>query len=162
MATGTYPDISTGTPTFRRVSVTMYDYTGEQRTDSYQLDAAATDAEIDTFVDALQAITNGTIWRVIVGDVYNSVGDPSNADEEVWEEASSNVVLLAKDVSNNAQDWYVPAPDNSIFIEGTENIDPTSVALGTLMTAILALRSGFSFVSARFTSRRDIGTKINF
>lgn len=161
MATRTAPTVN-GTPTFKRVSVTLYDYTGEQRTDSYQLDAAATDVQIEAFVAGLQAITNGTIWRVNVGDVYNSVGDPSNADEEVWEEGSANIVLLAKDATNHSQDWYVPAPDNGLFLEGTENIDPSNTDLGTLMTAILAMRSGFSFVSARFTSRRDIGTKINF
>lgn len=161
MATRTAPTVN-GTPTFKRVSVTLYDYTGEQRTDSYMLDAAATDVQIEAFVAALQAVTNGTIWRVIVGDVYNSVGDPSNADEVVWEEASANVVLLAKTSANLAQDWYIPAPVNDMFLEGTENIDPSDADLGTLMTAILAMRSGFSFVSARFTSRRDIGTKINF
>lgn len=161
MATRTAPTVD-GSPTFKKVSVTLYDYTGEQRTDSYQLDAAATDVQIEAFIAGLQAISNGTIWRASVGDVYNSVGDPSNADEEVWEEGSSNLVLLAKNATNASQDWYVPAPSNDLFLEGTENIDPTNVDLGTLMTAILALRSGFSFVSARFTSRRDIGTKINF
>jgi hypothetical protein len=97
-----------------------------------------------------------------VGDVYNSVGDPSNADEEVWEEISSNIVLLAKDATNNAQDWYIPAPDNDLFLEGTENIDPANATLAAVLAAILPMRAGFSFVSARFTSRRDIGTKINF
>jgi hypothetical protein len=161
MATRTAPTVN-GTPTFKRVSVTLYDYTGEQRTDTYQLDAAATDVQIEAFIAALQVASNGTIWRVIVGDVYNSVGDPSNADEEVWEEATSNVVLLAKTSANASQDWYIPAPDNGLFLEGTENIDPSNTDLGDVMTAILAMRSGYSFVSARFTSRRDIGTKINF
>lgn len=161
MATRTAPTVN-GTPTYKRLSVTLYDYTGEQRTDSYQIDAAATDVQIEAIVAAIQAISNATIWRVSVSEVYNSVGDPSNATEEVWEEVSSNVVLLAKDTSNAAQDWYVPAPENGIFIDGTENIDPTNVDLGTLLTAILAVKSGFSFVSARFTSRRDIGSKINF
>lgn len=161
MATRTAPTVD-GSPNYKTLSVTMYDYTGEQRTDTYQIDAASTNVQIEAIVAALQAITNATIWRVRVGEVYNSVGDPSNADEEVWEEVSSNVVLLAKDAANNAQDWYVPAPDNSIFVEGTESIDPSSVPLGALLTAILAVKSGFSFVSGRFTSRRDIGSKINF
>lgn len=161
MATRTAPTVN-GTPTFKRVSVTVYDYTGEQRTDTYQMDADTTAAEVEAFVAALQSVTNATVWRVQLADVYNSVGDPSNADEAVWEEASSNLVLLAKDATNNAMDWFVPAPVDDMFLEGTENIDPSNVALGALLTAILALRAGFSFVSARFTSRRDIGTKINF
>lgn len=161
MATRTAPAVN-GTPTYKRVSITLYDYTGEQRTDSYQIDADATPAEIEAIVDAIQAITNGTIWRVAISDVYNSVGDPTNATEAVWEESSSNLVFLAKDVANNAQDWYIPAPNNAVFVEGTENIDPTNLAIGGFLTAVLAVKTGFSFVSARFTSRRDIGTKVNF
>lgn len=159
--TRTAPTVN-GTPSFIVVSLTFYDYTGEQRTDSYQLDADSTNAEIEAFVAATQALSNGTLWRVQVKQTYNSVGDPSNAQESVWEEASSNLVFLAKDVMNNAEDFFVPAPINSVFIEGTENIDPTAQAIIDYLAAILPMRSGFSFVSARFTSRRDIGTKVNF
>lgn len=159
--TRTAPAVN-GTPNYKRVSVTVYDYTGEQRTDSYQLDADATVAEIEAFVTALQATTNATIWRVQVSDVYNSVGDPSNALEEVWEEASSNVVLLAKNASNASIDFYIPSPINAMFIEGTESIDPSNASLASLLGSILPMKDGYSFVSARFTSRRDIGTKINF
>lgn len=161
MATRTAPTVD-GIPTYKRLSITLYDYTGDQRTDSYQIDADATNVEIEAIVAAIQAITNGTIWRVAVSEVYNSVGDPTNADEVVWEESSSNLVFLAKNVANDAQDWYIPAPNNAVFVEGTENLDPTNIAVGGFLTAVLAVKAGFSFVSARFTSRRDIGSKINF
>lgn len=161
MSSRTVPTIN-GTPTFRKLSITMYDYTGDQRTESYMIDSDASDAEIEAIVDALQTITNGTIWRVEVGDVYNSVGDSSNADEVVWENIKTNVVLLAKTATNVSQDWYVPAPNNDLFIEGTEEIDPTNTDLAAYMTAILAVRTGYSFVSGRFTHRSKIGSKINF
>lgn len=160
--TRTAPTVN-GTPQWRSVSVTLYDYTGDQRTDSYMLDADSTDAEIEAFVAALQACTNGTIWRVVVGDVYNSVGDSSNAVEAVWENAKDNVVLLAKTAANVSQDFYIPAPSNAMFLEGTENIDPANTELLALMATIVTpIRAAYSFVSARFTHRRQIGTKINF
>ena len=159
--TRTAPTVD-GCPTFKKLSITLYDYTGEQRTDSYKIDADSTAVEIEAFVDALQAVTNGTIWRVVVGEVYNSVGDPSNALEDVWEESTANLVLLAKDTNDNSENFFIPAPINAMFNEGTEDIDPTDVALGAVLSAILPMKAGFSFVSARFTSRRDIGTKINF
>lgn len=161
MATRTAPTVD-GTVTYKVVSITMYDYTGEQRTDSYKIDAGATNIQIEAMVATLQALTNGTIWRVRVQDVYNSVGDPTNADEVVWEESTSNIVLLAKDAQDNSENFFVPAPNNGLFVEGTENIDPANIALGGFLTAVLAVKAGFSFVSARFTSRRDIGSKINF
>lgn len=159
--TRTAPAVN-GTPQFISVSVTLYDYTGEQRTDSYQMDADSTDAEIEAFVAALQAGTNATIWRVRVGQVYNSVGDSSNAVEEVWEDADTNVVLLAKTALNASEDFYIPAPIDDMFIEGTNEIDPTNGVLAAILAAILPMRAGYSFISARLTSRRDIGTKINF
>lgn len=158
--TRTAPTVN-GTPTFKQVSLTFYDYTGDQRTDSYLVDADATDAEVEAIAAAAQALSNGTLWRVRVGDVYNSVGDSSNALEQVWEDAKTNVVILLKDSMQNGQDWYVPAPINAMFIEGTEEIDPANAALGTFLTAILAVRTGFSVVSGRFTQRRAIGTKVN-
>lgn len=161
MATRTAPAID-GTPNWKVLSVTVYDYTGEQRTDSYYLDADTTNAEIEAIVAALQDVTNSTIWKVTVSDLYNSVGDPSNADEAVWEEASSNLVLLLKSPTvEKGFNFFIPAPINAMFVEGTENIDPTNVDLAALMTAILPARAGYSFVSARFTARRDVGTKIN-
>lgn len=160
--TRTAPTVD-GTPNWKVVSVTLYDYTGEQRTDSYYFDADSTSAEIEAFIVALQATTNGTIWKVGVTDLYNSIGDSGNAVEEVWEDADTNVVLLAKSPTVvQGMDFYIPAPINAMFIEGTNEIDPTSTELAAFMTAILAMKTGYSFVSARLTSRRDIGTKINF
>lgn len=161
MATRTAPTVD-GTPNWKVLSITVYDYTGEQRTDSYYLDADTSNAEIEALVAALQATTNATIWKVTVSDLYNSVGDPSNATEAVWEEASSNLVLLMKSATvEKGFNFFIPAPANDLFIEGTENIDPANAELAALMAALLPARNGYSFVSARFTSRRDVGTKIN-
>lgn len=160
--TRTAPAID-GTPNWKVVSVTFYDYTGEQRTDSYYFDADSTDLEIETFVDALQATSNGTIWKVGVTDFYNSVGDSSNALEAVWEDADTNVVLLAKSPTVvKGTDFYIPAPINAMFVEGTNEIDPANASLAALLASILPMMSGYSFVSARLTSRKDVGTRIVF
>lgn len=158
--TRTAPTID-GSPTFLTVSVTLYDYTGDQRTDTYQIDADSTDVEIEAFIAGLQACTNATIWRVSVGQVYNSQGDKTNATEDVWENSKDNVVLLAKKTDNTAQDFYIPSPLESMFIDSTEQIDPASGVLITLLASILPMRATFSWISARFTHRRQIGKKVN-
>lgn len=159
--TRTAPTVN-GTPSYVVISATMYDYTGDQRTESYQVDADTTDAEIEAWVAALQPLTNGTIWKVEKREVYNSVGDSQNAIEEVWENIKDNVVLLAKDPANNSQDWYIPAPINEMFLETTETIDQNYAPLAPLLASILAMKAGYGFVSGRFTHRRQIGTKVNF
>jgi hypothetical protein len=147
---------------WKSVSMTFYDYTGEQRTVTVRVDSDATPAEIDALVSAMQVMSNATIWRVTVSDVYNSVGDPSNAVESVWEEASANIVLLAKDTTDQSSNLFIPAPVNDAFVEGTEEINPAYVPLANTLTAWLAMKTGYNVVSGRFTQRRDIGTKINF
>ena len=147
---------------YKVISLTWYDYTGDQRTDSYQVDSAATGILIEAFVAALVATSNATLWKIIVQDVWNSVGDSSNALEEVWENAKDNVVLLAKDAVNNSIDVYIPSPINAMFLETTENIDPTNAALAAVLAAFLAIKATFSWVSARFTHRKQIGTRVKF
>lgn len=159
--TRTAPTVD-GSPQFISVSITVQDYTGEQRTDSYQLDADSSNAEIEAFVDAVQALSNATIFRVTVGQVYNSVGDNSNAVEDVYENAKTNVVLLFKNAVNAGANFFIPAPVESLFIDGTEEIDPTNVPLGTLLTSIPPMRTGYSAVSARLTHRRQIGQRVKF
>lgn len=157
--TRTAPTVD-GTPDYKIVSLTWYDYTGEQRTDSYQFDADATAAEVEAFADAMQAVSNATLWRVSVSDTYNSVGDSSNALEQVWEDIKTNVAVLAKDSLNNSQNIFIPSPINAMFIEGTEELDPTNVAFAAVLTAYLAMKTGYSVVSARFSQRRSIGTRV--
>lgn len=160
--TRTAPTVD-GNATFKEVSLTFFDHTGEQRTDSYVVDSGATDIQIEAFAAAMQAMSNGTLWRVIVKDVYNSVGDSSNAVEDVWEDIDTNIVILAKQPAvKQGDNLFMPAPVNDAFIEGTEEINPAYVPLGDAMTAWLAMKSGYSVVSGRFTQRRDVGTKINF
>lgn len=158
--TRTAPTID-GSPTFLTISVTVYDYTGDQRTDTYQVDADSSDAEIEAYVAAQVALSNATIWRVTVGQVYNGVGDKNDAVEDVWENTKDNVVLLAKKTDNTAVDWYIPSPIEAMFIDGSEEIDPAYGALATLLAAVLPMRLNFSWISARFTHRRQIGKKIN-
>lgn len=147
---------------WKAVSITMYDYTGDQRTVTLRVDSDATPAEIEALVASFQVMTNATIWKTTVSDVYNSVGDPSNAVEEVWEDISANIVLLAKDAADDSTNLFIPAPVNDAFVEGTEEINPAYVPLANVLTNWLAMLTGFGVVSGRFTQRRDIGTKINF
>lgn len=157
--TRTAPTVG-GTPDYKVVSLTWYDHTGDQRTDSYQFDAGATDVQIEAFAAAMQALSNATLWRIQVSAAYNSVGDSGNALEQVWENVKSNLVFLAKDSLNNGFNVFVPSPINAAFIEGTETIDPSVQAIADLLAATLAVKSGFSIVSGRFTHRKKINQAV--
>lgn len=160
--TRTAPTVN-GTGNWVTVSVTMLDYTGDQRTVSLQVDAATTDIEIEAYVAALQAVTNATIYRVSVSTIYNSVGDSSNALEEVWENNFTNIAMLYKDAGNNSINSFIPAPINAAFIDSTDQIDPANAALAAYIAATLAmLPAGFGATSARLTHRKDVNSRVKF
>lgn len=158
--TRTAPTVN-GTPNYILVTLTWYDYTGDQRSDTFQFDADSTNVEIEAFAAAQQALSNATLWRIQVSQGYNSDGDSGNALEEVWENAKDNLVFLLKDLLNNSMDIFVPAPINSVFIEQTETIDPTSAEIVALLAATLPMKAGYSVKSGRFTHRKQIGKKVN-
>lgn len=158
--TRTAPTID-GSPTWLNVSVSVIDYTGDIRTDTYQVDDDSSNAEIEAFVAGIVTLSNSSVYRVSVGQVYNSSANKSDALEVVWENVADNVVVLQKTSTNTSQDFYIPAPINALFTDGTENINPAYADFVTWLATITPIRAGYSQISARFTHRRHIGTKIN-
>ncbi len=159
--TRTAPTVDGATFTFIKVTLTWYDYTGEQRSDSYRMDSDSSSAEIEAFAAAMQAASNATLWRIQVSEVYNSVGDSSNALEEVWENAQDNLLFLFKDPSDNGFNIFIPSPMESMFIDATEELDPTNAEIIAVLASVLPMKATYAVVSGRMSHRRQIGKKIN-
>ena len=70
-----------GTPDFQKVSFAWIDASGDLRSDSLQVPAAATSAQIEAFAEALADISNAVLYKIEVSAVYNSVPDKSSAVE---------------------------------------------------------------------------------
>ena len=161
MATRTAPTVDGTGFSYIKTSLRWMDASGDVRTDSYQFDPTATPAEIEAFAATAQLISNATLYEIVVGEVYASVGDAQNADALVWENVRDNLVIQAKNATAQSIRAFLPSPASAIFIGDTENIDPTDVALGNFMTAFVALLpAGYSIVGARFTHRRQINKQI--
>jgi hypothetical protein len=158
--TRTAPTVN-GTPTFKRVSVSYMDVSGDKRSVSYPIGNADTDAEVEALVAALQAGSQATIYRVSVEDVYNSVEDSGNAEAGSRDSVYDNVAVLAKSSANVSRNFFLPAPDPSIMLGDQDQVDPGSTELGAIFTAYLAVSATFSILSARYTERREINQKIN-
>lgn len=157
--TRTAPTVN-GTPTFKRVSVTYMDASGDVRSVAYPIGNADTDAEIEALIAALQTGSQASIFKVTVEDVYNSVGDQGNASSGSRDSVYDNVAVLGKSAANLSRNFFLPAPDGAIMLGTVDQIDPASTELAAIFTAWLALSSGFSIVSARYTERREINQKV--
>lgn len=155
MPTRTAPAVD-GTPNNVRVSMSLVDYTGDIRTVSFYAPNGILDATIEALVVALQAITNASVYKVEVSQVYEGAALKSNADEIVWENVHDNLVYHVKASATQSQRGYVPAPLQGVFVDGTDNPNVADAGLIAYMSAFDAAVGGtYSPVSIRFSKRRD-------
>lgn len=151
-----------GTPQFRKVSFRWIDASGDKRSDSLQVPAGATDAQIEAMAVALAAASNASLYAVVPEAWYNSTPDKSDAVDAPKDSVYDNMVALAKTVANASQRTFIPAPIADIFQTGTDQPNPASTELAAVLTAFLALvGAGYSVVSLRYTERREINEAVN-
>lgn len=155
--TRTAPDV-TGTVDYKIVTIFYMDYKGRRKADSVQVDDAATSIQIEAYVDAAQALSNGTIWRVDISEVFAGAKLVANANEVVFVSVEDGMVTQLKSALNASQNTFVPALVETAMVEGTYNVDHTAGIVTTYLTAINALMpSGTVAVGIRFSEH----TKIN-
>jgi len=150
-----------GTPDYKLVSLHYIDASGDLRSDSLQVPAAATDAQIEAFAESIADITNSSLYQIKVSFTYNSVADKDDAVDATKDSVYDNLVVLAKTALNLSARSYVPAPEGALFVPGTDQIDPTNADLAVYFAAFLALVGGtYDIVSARYTERREINEAV--
>lgn len=146
-----------GTPDYKKISLKFIDASGDLRSDSLQIPAAATDAQIEAFAESIADITNASLYQVEVAFVYNSVADKDDAVDAVKDSVYDNLVTLAKTATNLSARSFIPAPEGSLFVAGTDTIDPANADLAVYLAAFLALVGAtYDIVSMRYTERREI------
>lgn len=150
------------TPDYKVVSLQWIDADGDSRGDSIAVPTSATEVQIEAVAAKMVLASNASLWRVVVGNVFEGAKSKSNALEAVRESAQDNIVFHAKNGLRVSTRVYVPAPLAAVFVTDTETPDASSTELDEMMTAVLALLAGtFAGVSLRFTERREIGEKVN-
>lgn len=147
----------TGSASYRAVTVSLIDASGDERTVRLQpVPITVPLADIETMVAELAAITNASIYKVTVLDVFAGTKNASNALSASYQSVFDNIVLLAKDAATTqAVNAFVPAPEDSLILSG-DVVDTTNVDYTAWRDAIIAiLPTAFSAVSVRFTERRE-------
>lgn len=151
------PTVDLGTPNRITLSVRLMDAGGEKRAVSLDIPSSATDTQIDAYVNAMQAVSNATIYEVSKQEKYTSVPLEANTEtDSPFVSVFDNLVLGLKDVANNKlQDAFVPAVEGIIVLDG--DVIDTEHGLYTAFrdAADALLGANYTPVSARFTERRD-------
>lgn len=153
----------------KRVSVGYVDASGDVWSESYIVPVAATNAQVEALVDALQAASNASIWSTEIASIYDGDKDPQNALIE--QDKSVSVFDRLAQTYKNSNPMFankrvaIPAPIQALFVsDGTtttlDDIDPTSAELAAVITAALAMfGAGWSAAWARYTEHVETNNK---
>lgn len=163
--TRTAPAVN-GTPAFRSVTLHYIDAHGKLGTvnDIFPF-ALATAANIEAWAAANSDISNASLYKVTVSDVYAGAEDNGNALDAVQVSTKDVLVASAYDPADptDSRAAYLLAPEDSLFIAGTTDIDPTNVDYAALLTAYLTLLGGtYSITGATFNENSKRGKKVKF
>lgn len=155
MATRTAPAVD-GSPTYKQVSVTLIDESGDIRSVSLRTPASATDAQVQSYVSELQSATNASIFRVEVQYVYEGAMNRANATNATHPSVYDNVAVGFKSITTgNNQTAYIPAPLDALTLVG-DSVNTTNADYVDWRDAVDTLIGGdYAPRYARFTERRE-------
>ena len=161
MASGTRtaPTVN-GTPSYQLASFALVDASGDQRSVAIQGPAGATSGQWEAIAAALQAASQASLYSANVQMVYEGDKDPGNAVAGSRDSVYDNVTTLLKNTTRVSRDVFIPAPAPEIMNGDLDEVDPTSTELSDFYTAVLAVSSGFTVRSARYTERREINKRV--
>lgn len=163
--TRTAPAVN-GTPAFKQVTLHYIDAHGKNGTvtDTFPF-ALATSSNVQDWAAANADISNASLWKVTVSDVYAGAQDSGNALDDVQVSVKDVLVASAYDPADptDSRAAYLLAPEDSLFVAGTTDIDPTNVDYAALLAAYLVLLGGtYSITGATFNQNSQRGKKIKF
>lgn len=151
-----------GTPTLKQITIKTIDNSSDKRSDALRVPVTVTNAEIETFVAAYQAASNASVYEVQVKDVYTSIEDDDNAVNSPRESESQLVSAFFKDENLDTARAVLRAPLDAMFLNGTDQVDPSNAAFGAWLAALTNLINGGAggsgtkeIIHVRFTDRRE-------
>lgn len=153
--TRTAPAVS-GASTQNTATLHCIDASGDLFTDSITSAAALSDINIEAWVAAYQAATQASVYKVTYATEWVGDAAPANAEALYRGSVKDGVNLLYKNYTTlKATTPRLVAPIAAVM---SGNLDVPIIATGLLadlITAELALLTGFVHESAQYTERRE-------
>lgn len=159
--TSTIPPFS-GAANRRLISISMVDVSFDEYTEAIVAPAAATDAQIQAFLDAYQSGTQASTYRLRDTFIYQGAKLASNATDDQRSEVQNGINLLFRNTANlDTETVRLVAPITGVMVGETDIPDMTAteiVAIGTSLNGIdsdLTLESGQYTVNSERSGRND-------
>lgn len=171
--TRTAPDV-TGVATILELSVHFIDISGDTWSEAHFIPVASTAAQREAYIDALQAASGASIYKVRVVTDFgtDALADSGNADETPDNYKSDSVfdslnvtIKHNTDPEKKNKIVRVPAPMKSLFTSQagytSDVIDGESAELAALLVAALAMfGAGWSIAWARYSEKSELNEKV--
>lgn len=155
MATRTAP-LWTAAASDRIASLMLIDASGDLWSEAMHVPVGTTAAALETYAAAYAAASQASLYGL--GDYTIRLGDadPDNADVGQRNSVKDGVNMLYKNLTTLAtQSPRLIAPIAAVM-QGNQDIPLlTSTELAALITATLAVLTGFNLQSAQYTERRE-------
>jgi len=140
----------------RRITLYLIDASGDLTTETKYVAVAATAAAIEAWAAAYQDASQSSLYWIDDVLIRSGDADPDNAGSEQRSSVKDGINFAYKNPTTLASmpsRLVAPVTDT---MQGNQDIPLlTSPELTALITAELALMTGFSLQSAQFTERRE-------
>lgn len=149
--------------TFRRVSMSFIDGSGDKRSVSLRVPAGATGAQAQALATALGAASQANLYSWTLEDVHAENATTSGTGDLERDSVYDNVVMLFKNVGTGAsQNGFIPAPVPAVMLNESDTPDRDNALFEAVEEAVEAiLGSGWDGVSTRYTERREINDRVS-
>lgn len=140
----------------RHISLGLIDTSGDLWSEPLPVAVGATAAAIEAFAAAYTAATQASLYMIT--DVQIRLGDmdASNAGSDFRAQMENGVNLLFKNPTTLDTDTPRLIAPIAAVMQGFQDIPLlASAELAALITAILALKTGYSLNSGQYTGRRE-------
>jgi len=139
----------------RRISLHLIDASGDNSSENLYVAVAAAAADIEAWAAAYAATSQASLWKGEDTLIRQGDEDASNAETDQRNSVKQGINNSFKNVTTRQTfDVRVVAPVPSI-LQGNQDIPLMTGVLATLITATLALATGYSHQTAQYTERRD-------
>ena len=163
MPTQTNPTVDITAASYKTLTIYLVDVTGDTATVNMRVDGAATDVQINAFVNAYQAFTNASVHRVDVNYVFRGVLAPSNADTAQRAAVQQGFNFLYRDANFVSNSIRLHAPLDVLFQNNSDTPDLANTGFQTFSGAYIPVAGNSpDLESISFTKRGETNPRIRF
>lgn len=148
--------------TYKRVSLTFIDASGDEWTGSFRTPVATTAAQIDTMTADIVERSNASLYHTELTEVREGARLTSNATTDPRSQSVYDTMFLTfTNVATGAsQRIYIPAPLEATF-ESPDGDVPNLTDLADLGTSsLVVMGAGYTFRSARYSEHKEINQAV--